>query len=201
MLERSGISGHSLAPIPSMTREVDPRITATLNTMAEHLRHPFTVAELAAAVRLSPSRFAHLFRAQTGLAPLQYLHVLRMAHARVLLERTSLTVKEVMAEVGMSDPSHFARAFRRFHGLSARELRNRHRPDAAGHPSRAPPRPGAQTGGSRIGQHKVRTCDNGAMRHPRAHLREWASPAGQQRRQGRAVAATARHARAALLFA
>ena len=141
MLDRSGIPGHRFALTIGMTRELDPRIALTLNTMAERPRHPFTVAELAAAVQLSPSRFAHLFRAQTGVAPLQYLHVLRMAHARVLLERTSLSVKEVMAEVGISDPSHFARAFRRFHGVSAREFRNRRRPDAAGGSPRAPPRP------------------------------------------------------------
>ena len=58
-----------------------------------------------------------------GISPLQYLHISRMTQARQLLERTGLAVKEVMAEVGISDPSHFSRAFRRFHGVAPSELR------------------------------------------------------------------------------
>jgi len=136
-----------------MQKAADRRITGALNAMAAHLRDPFTVAELAAAVNLSTSRFAHLFRAQTGLPPLRYLHVLRMAHARVLLERTSLSVKEVMAEVGISDPSHFARAFRRFHGMSPRDLRKQVRHHAAGDTPRSARE--TQETDSRIGQGKV----------------------------------------------
>ena len=47
-----------------------------------------------------------------------------MERASVLLERTFLSVKEVMAQVGCTDPSHFSRDFRRHHGFAPREWRN-----------------------------------------------------------------------------
>lgn len=82
-----------------------------------------TVRDLAAAAGLSVSQLARLFRAALGMTPAAYLHAQRMGRARVLIERTSLSVGEVMAQVGLSDPSHFAKDFRRAHGFSPRNLR------------------------------------------------------------------------------
>jgi AraC family transcriptional regulator of arabinose operon len=89
----------------------------------QRMGEPFDINSFAAAVNLSPSRFSHLFRAETGLSPLRYVRNQRMERARVLLERTFLNVKEVMARVGCNDPSHFARDFRRYHGRPPREWR------------------------------------------------------------------------------
>jgi transcriptional regulator GlxA family with amidase domain len=99
-----------------MSHTPDPRITWIVGHLQRHLDRPTTVVELAALVNLSPSRFRALFAAQTGSAPAPYLRRLRLRRARLLLERTFLSVKEVMALVGYNDPSHFARDFRRQHG-------------------------------------------------------------------------------------
>jgi transcriptional regulator GlxA family with amidase domain len=107
-----------------MNGMVDPRITATVGLMQQRLGQPLTVADLAAAVNLSPSRFRQLFTAQVGAAPAVYLQRLRLRRARLLIERTFLSVKEVMALVGYNDPSHFSRDFRRQHGVSPRLLRS-----------------------------------------------------------------------------
>lgn len=87
------------------------------------ISEPLDVARLAAAVNLSASRFAHLFREEAGTSPMRYVRDRRMEHARQLLERTFLSVKQVMTSVGCSDPSHFARDFRRYHGMGPREWR------------------------------------------------------------------------------
>ena len=50
-------------------------------------------------------------------------HTLRMERARVLVESTDLPVREVMQQVGLSDPSHFSRDFRNAHGVSPRAFR------------------------------------------------------------------------------
>ena len=73
-----------------------------------------------------------LFRAATGTTPGAFLHELRMTRARILVERTSLPVNEVMVQVGLSDRSHFARDFRRAHGLGPRALRMHRRMAGAG---------------------------------------------------------------------
>jgi AraC-like DNA-binding protein len=93
---------------------MDTRIESALSQMEQQLAEPLSIATLAAGVNLSASRFAHLFSREVGTSPARYLHALR---ARVLLERSFLTVKEVMALVGCNDPSHFSRDFRRFHGI------------------------------------------------------------------------------------
>ena len=106
-----------------MTEIPDPRITWAVEHMQRRLHEPIAIAALAARVNLSPSRFRYLFALQTGVAPTLYLQRLRLRRARLLIERTFLSVKEVMALVGYSDPSHFSREFRRVYGVSPSALR------------------------------------------------------------------------------
>lgn len=115
---------------------MDPRIAASIDDIERRLNQRLRVRDLAATVGLSPSRFAHLFHDEFAMGPLEYVRIRRLARARALLERTFLTVKEVMAHVGCSDPSHFARDFRRQYGLGPREWRRRYGPHA---PTRPPP--------------------------------------------------------------
>jgi len=116
----------------------DPRITATVKYLQDRLAEPVTVIGLAKMVNLSESRFRALFVAQTGMAPGQYLQRLRLRRARLLLERTFLSVKEVMALAGYNDPSHFSRDFRREYGAAPSEVRAIGAPEA-GSPSVDPP--------------------------------------------------------------
>ena len=78
-------------------------------------------------IGLSPSRLRHMFKAETGMTPTQFLKSLRIRKAKSLLETTRLSVKEVMASVGVSDPSNFTRDFKRAHGLTPTHARNSHR--------------------------------------------------------------------------
>jgi transcriptional regulator GlxA family with amidase domain len=104
---------------------MDTRVVRVIARMEDCLEQPLSVGDLAAAVNLSTSRLSHLFRQQTGVPPARYLHDLRLARARVLLERTFLSVKQVMTCVGLHDPSHFTRDFRRTHGVAPSQLRQR----------------------------------------------------------------------------
>ena len=104
---------------------IDRRVTWAVDYMQRHLDEPIRMAALAASVNLSPSRFRHLFQSQVGVGPLQYLRRLRLRRARLLVERTFLSVKEVMALVGYNDPSHFSRDFRKLHQASPAKLRGR----------------------------------------------------------------------------
>jgi transcriptional regulator GlxA family with amidase domain len=102
---------------------VDERIEATIARMREQLDRPVTISDLAAAAQLSVSQLTRLFHLDTGMSPGVFLHRLRMTTARLLLEHTSLSVRDIMTQVGVTDRSHFARDFRRAHGLGPRALR------------------------------------------------------------------------------
>jgi transcriptional regulator GlxA family with amidase domain len=104
---------------------MDPRVAHAIKHLEQSIERSPSVPELANLVGLSPSRFAHLFRDEAGVPPVRYLHRLRMERARALLERTFLTVRDVMRQVGFRDPSHFARDFRRYHGVAPSAIRGR----------------------------------------------------------------------------
>ena len=102
---------------------MDPRVKDAVAFIGEHLQSRITVNEVAAASGLSVSQFTRLFRRDTGTTPSTFVSQRRMERAALLLERTDLSVTEVMNQVGVTDPSHFARDFRRTHGFGPRTFR------------------------------------------------------------------------------
>jgi AraC family transcriptional regulator len=104
---------------------MDRRAAWAIQEMERRIGEPLRVADLAAGVNLSMSRFTLIFRAATGHSPAHYLRRLRLERARLLLDTTFLSVKEVRALVGFNDASHFTRDFARAFGASPRAWRQR----------------------------------------------------------------------------
>lgn len=97
---------------------IDPRIQVALDHAAARLDRRLAVSGLARVAGMSPSRFAHLFRAQMGVPPLAHLERLRIDRARGLLLMTRRPVADVGAACGFPDPTWFARVFRRHAGVT-----------------------------------------------------------------------------------
>jgi AraC family transcriptional regulator of arabinose operon len=104
---------------------LDSRVRRSLDFICERFHEPLTVAAIAAACGLSPSRFAHLFRAQTGETPQRYLELQRLNRARQLLEFTQEPVAAVARAVGFENPFYFTLRFKRHSGASPRAWRAR----------------------------------------------------------------------------
>ncbi|MBP0616462.1 helix-turn-helix domain-containing protein [Jiella mangrovi] len=75
-----------------------------------------TVAEMAAAVGLSETRFAASFKHTTGQTPLQWQLAQRIARAKDLLLTSDLTVAGVASQLGFADQAHLTRTFRQIAG-------------------------------------------------------------------------------------
>lgn len=101
---------------------MDRRVQASIELIKTDSQHRLSVADLARGVMLSPWHFTHLFKAETSKSPMQYLKEVRMQHAQQMLMETSLSVKEVVSSVGLSDRSHFSREFKTLHGLTPKEF-------------------------------------------------------------------------------
>jgi transcriptional regulator GlxA family with amidase domain len=101
----------------------DERVTHAVRLIDQHQKTPLSVPDLARAVNVSPSYLTRLFRQQTGRPPAKFARDTRLERAHALLRTSFLTVKEVMAEVGWNDPSHFCRDFKREFGLSPTAVR------------------------------------------------------------------------------
>lgn len=82
-----------------------------------------TVPAIAASVGLSQNHLTRLFREHCGCTVVGYLIGRRMARARHLLEQTTLPIKVIAANVGISDLHLFNKTVRRTFGLSPRRLR------------------------------------------------------------------------------
>ena len=91
--------------------------------MAEHMPEEFSLARLAEQAGVSEFHFNRLFKRATGVPPSQYQIKLRMDAARRLLRETKRSVITIAIEVGYSNPSHFARLFRKETGLSSTDYR------------------------------------------------------------------------------
>lgn len=96
----------------------DERIQRVVAHIDERFEEELPVEELARVAGLSPSRFAHLFRQFTGLAPMKFLEIHRIERAKHLLLTTDLPVQEIGFNCGFANSQHFSTRFRSLTGQS-----------------------------------------------------------------------------------
>lgn len=102
---------------------MDYRIQEVLIKIENNLSHPHSVDELAESVNISASHFQHLFRKEVGSGFTRYLKRLRLQRARSFFETTHLRVKEIRAEIGAANETHFWRDFKNSFGKTPNEYR------------------------------------------------------------------------------
>lgn len=103
----------------------DQRIRRAMEFLDLHLSGKVLIEDAADDVGLSPSRLAHLFKAQTGQTVQAYLEARRMQLAADLLQRTSFPVKQVAAAAGFESQFYFSQRFSRWTGMSPTAFRKR----------------------------------------------------------------------------
>jgi AraC family transcriptional regulator of arabinose operon len=109
----------------SSRRPFDDRVQAALRAIAETPAAKHTVAGLAKLAHLSPSRFAHLFRRETGNSVIDAVLQSRLREAVKRLEMTSQPVSEIAYACGFGSPFYFSTLFKRRHGASPRDYRKK----------------------------------------------------------------------------
>jgi len=88
-----------------------------------HLGTDMRIADLAALAGMSRFHFARSFRATVGITPHRYVLERRLERARVLLQTTSLAVRDVAATTGFADQSHLTRLVKQRFGVTPVALR------------------------------------------------------------------------------
>src|SRR5215217_7270890 len=113
--------------------EHDSVVGPALKLMYNNPAHPWTVANLAAAVGSSRAVFARRFTEQVGEPPIAFLTSWRLALAADLLRTSQATIAAVARQVGYSTPFALSSAFKRAYGVSP----NTHRATVAYPPGTA----------------------------------------------------------------
>jgi AraC-like DNA-binding protein len=94
------------------------RILEAMRFIRENHADKLNVEQLARHTGMSPSHFAHRFRAVARVSPMRYLREVRLDAARARLLGSGARVSEVAIEVGFESPAHFTREFKRRFGVS-----------------------------------------------------------------------------------
>lgn len=113
---------HMPRPTLSPATDLDRIARAIAFAGARYPGQP-SVAELAAAAGLSPTRFARAFRAHAGITPKSWVQHLTLADARERLSR-SATVLEASYAVGLSGPSRLHDLFTTTERMTPGEYRS-----------------------------------------------------------------------------
>lgn len=103
-------------------RGAEDAVTAAQSFLRRNYQRQLTLAEVARAVFVSPSKLSHDFKRATGQSPMAYLTQLRVVAAKSLLE-TDLPIGRVAELVGFRDSRYLSRVFRRVVGESPNRFR------------------------------------------------------------------------------
>lgn len=124
------IDWHNMGQLPfaalTRTRQTDDAVIARCQAwIADHYHSDAPVARMAELSGLAERSFQRRFAQATGMAPLEYVHTLRLEEAKQMLERSDLPVEAIAEEVGYQDASFFNRLFQRKVGLTPAQYRRR----------------------------------------------------------------------------
>ncbi|SFD00024.1 helix-turn-helix domain-containing protein [Butyrivibrio sp. YAB3001] len=74
-------------------------------------------------VNVSPYYFSKIFKEENGLNFIEYLTNVRIEKAKKLLENPNLSIKEICASCGYTDPNYFSRSFKKNVGVTPTEYK------------------------------------------------------------------------------
>lgn len=102
-------------------------IAPAIAYIAENYMEEVSIDDLSRLCHISTSHFRRVFKQVLGWSPLDYVQMVRIDRACVLLYNCSQSVTEIGLQVGYPSPSSFNRQFRRIHGVSPSRWRQRMR--------------------------------------------------------------------------
>lgn len=113
---------------PLQLNVVEPQVQRTvkqmINYMTSQYAHPVSIEQMCTSLGYNRAYLSRIFKKETGISPVTYLLKLRIDQAkRLLRERPELSVEQVAASVGLTDPLYFSRQFKRFCGQSPSSYR------------------------------------------------------------------------------
>jgi AraC-like DNA-binding protein len=102
-------------------RQLDPRVARAIVQIGKFCGDPVTAASCAAEAGLSPSRFLHLFKEQTGIAFRSFRAWKRARHL-LHFANQDINLAHLAQDIGYPDSTHFSHSIRRFYGLMPRAI-------------------------------------------------------------------------------
>ncbi len=102
-------------------RNIDQRIRRAALSLNDFSGSKLTAADCAASVHLSPSRFLHLFKEQTGVSFRAFRAWKRARHLLHFVNE-DINLAHLAQDIGYPNSTHFSHSIRRFYGLQPRAI-------------------------------------------------------------------------------
>ena len=102
-------------------RALDPRVVKAIAQIGRFSGEPVTAESCAVEVGLSPSRFLHLFKEETGISFRSFRAWKRARHL-LHFANQDLNLAHLAQDIGYPDSTHFSHSIRRFYGLKPRAI-------------------------------------------------------------------------------
>jgi len=117
-----------------------PKLLQVVGVMEETIETPMSCAELADQAGVSTRQLERLFAKYLGHSPTRHYLIIRLNHARFLLQQTSMPILSVAMACGFVSASHFSKSYSEYFGHTPSAERRR-APSSKQNPD-APPRSG-----------------------------------------------------------
>jgi AraC family transcriptional regulator, arabinose operon regulatory protein len=90
----------------------------------ETFSKPWTIGQMASKMKLSPSRFASLYKKEFNTSPTEDLIRTRIDQAKRMLSTTKVSVKQVSLACGFESVHYFHRAFKKRNNITPKHFQN-----------------------------------------------------------------------------
>ncbi len=102
-----------------------PQLIRAIAEMRRTVAEPLALEQIAACAACSPRTLERLFLREMEVPAGRYYQMVRLRHARALVEETALNTAEIAERTGFASSATLSRAFSRHHGITIRDLRRR----------------------------------------------------------------------------
>ena len=110
-------------PPPVLTPE-DKFIQRIREIIQKNLEdYTFGSQELSKGMMMSRSQLFLKLKALSGCSASQYIRLMRLEKAKILLKTSGLNISQIAYEVGFSDPKYFSRVFSQEYGVPPTQFR------------------------------------------------------------------------------
>ncbi|MFM1653274.1 AraC family transcriptional regulator [Brevibacillus sp. B_LB10_24] len=104
----------------------DRLIKQAVEFIEEHMSHPISIKSVSSLFGLSQGQFTRRFKEAYGVSPIEYLTLLRIKKAQVLLLNSNLTIDDIATRCGYQSGFYLSRIFSSKINITPSQYRKEH---------------------------------------------------------------------------